>query len=66
MGGDRDAGAGVEDVRSPIVMVPSDGSSRPAMQRIVLVLPHPDCPSRTIDSPAATSRSSRWTAVTPP
>src|SRR5690349_19576965 len=48
-----------------MVIRPPLGCSRPAMQRIVLVLPQPDWPSRTSDSPSAICRSSSFTTVLP-
>src|SRR4051812_49935013 len=40
--------------------------SRPATMRSVVLLPHPDGPTRTTNSPAATVRSTPCTATTPP
>src|ERR1700733_6590659 len=37
-------------------------SSRPATIRSAVVFPHPDGPTRTMNSPSATSRSSSWIA----
>ena len=51
--------------RSPIAMRPTFGVSKPATHRIVLVFPQPDCPSKTSDSPSATSRSRSRTTVFP-
>src|SRR5262249_10441263 len=51
---------------SPNRIGPPLGSSSPATQRSVVVLPHPDGPSRETNSPSATSRSTPCTAVTPP
>src|ERR1043165_50227 len=39
------------------MMRPVSGSSRPAMMRRMVVLPLPDAPSNTSDSPSATSKS---------
>ena len=50
---------------SPIVIVPEVSSSRPAMQRSVVVLPQPDGPSMTNSSPSPISRSSSSTATVP-
>src|ERR1019366_3264554 len=44
--------------RPPIEIVPSVGSSRPAMRRSAVDFPHPEGPTRTRNSPPATSRSS--------
>src|SRR5688572_31938666 len=38
----------------------------PAISSKVVVLPHPDGPSRATNSPSAISRSSAWRAVTVP
>src|SRR2546422_311750 len=46
-------------------MSPSDGVSRPAMQRSVVVLPHPLGPRRTTNSLSRISRSSPLTATAP-
>ena len=51
--------------RSPMKMVPSVTSSRPATRRSAVVLPHPDGPTSTISSPSAIDRSSDLTAVVP-
>ena len=45
------------------VIVPEVGVSRPATIRSVVVLPHPDGPSRAKNAPAGTSRSIDFTAV---
>src|SRR5215510_11479464 len=50
--------------RSPMVMRPPSGFSRPATQRSVVVLPQPEGPSSVTISPAATSKSMLATAVT--
>src|SRR5262245_34921279 len=50
--------------RSPMVMRPSSGFSRPAIQRSVVVLPQPEGPSSVTISPAGTSKSMPATAVT--
>src|SRR5262245_11318056 len=50
--------------RSPMVIRPSSGFSRPATQRSVVVLPQPEGPSSVTISPAATSKSMLATAVT--
>jgi hypothetical protein len=42
----------------PIQICPPETSSRPAMQLSRVDLPQPDGPSRTMNSPSATSRSS--------
>src|ERR1700730_6055772 len=51
--------------RPPTSIVPSVMSSSPATMRSAVVLPHPDGPTRTMNSPSATSRSSSLTAWTP-
>ena len=55
---------GVHD-RSPMAMVPAVASSKPAINRNVVVLPQPDGPTRTISSPSATCTFSSRTASTP-
>ena len=40
-----------KSTRSPTVIVPESGFSRPAMERKVVVLPQPDGPSRVNSSP---------------
>ena len=52
--------------RSPMLMVPPVISSSPAMDRSAVDLPHPDGPTRTMNSPSAMSRLSSSTAFTPP
>src|SRR3954447_1346468 len=52
--------------RSPRWITPMVGSSRPATIRRVVVLPHPDGPSRAKKDPAGTSRSSESTALKAP
>ena len=51
--------------RSPIVTVPREISSRPATIRSAVVLPHPDGPTKTMNSPSPISRSSSDTASVP-
>src|SRR6201995_5631406 len=46
-------------------MSPSDGSSRPAIMRRIVDFPHPDGPSRTMNSPSWTSRLTLFTATVP-
>src|SRR5262245_7768142 len=48
----------------PIRISPSVGCSRPAISRISVVLPQPDGPSRTRNSPSAAARSMPSTART--
>ena len=47
-------------------IAPPVGSSKPATQRSVVVLPQPDGPSSETSSPSATSRSMPFTAATVP
>src|SRR5947208_10421692 len=47
-------------------IAPAVGSSSPAMQRNTVVLPHPDGPSSTKNSPSRTSRDRSATACVPP
>src|SRR5579883_929891 len=46
-------------------MVPEVGCSRPAIRRSVVVLPHPEGPTRVSSSPGATVRLRSRTAATP-
>src|SRR3954465_5571918 len=46
-------------------MSPSDGSSRPAIIRRIVDFPHPDGPSRTMNSPSLTLRLTLFTATVP-
>src|SRR4029450_493403 len=50
--------------RSPIRIVPSLVSSNPAIMRSVVVLPHPDGPTKTTNSLSGISRLIWFTAVT--
>src|SRR4051794_14494756 len=52
--------------RSPIRSVPLEISSRPAIIRRLVVFPHPDGPTRTMNSPSPISRLRSLTAVTSP
>src|SRR4029077_12579880 len=56
---------GCETTRPPTRMVPRSGSMKPATRRNVVVLPHPDGPSRQHNEPCATVsvRSSTAAAV---
>src|SRR6476660_9069505 len=49
--------------RSPIRTTPPEISSNPATIRRAVVLPEPDGPTRTMNSPSAMSRSSASTAA---
>src|SRR5438105_14856788 len=51
--------------RSPMRMSPEEISSSPAVMRSAVVFPEPDGPTRTRNSPSATSRLSRSTASVP-
>ena len=55
----------VVDDRSPILMSPSLISSRPAIMRNAVVLPQPDGPTKTTNSPSCTSRFRSETARVP-
>ena len=58
---------GVEVTSSPPTMtVPALGSVKPAIIRSVVVLPHPEGPSREKNSPLAMSRSRLSTTVSLP
>src|SRR5215217_4275985 len=50
----------------PIEIVPSVTSSRPAIIRSSVVLPQPEGPTKTMNSPSSISSSTRSTATTPP
>src|SRR3982074_1580208 len=52
--------------RPPMVRRPAVMDSSPASIRSVVLLPHPDGPTRTTNSPASTVRSTPSTATTPP
>jgi hypothetical protein len=52
--------------RPPISIVPEVGASSPATIRSAVVLPHPDGPTSTMNSPSATVWSSASTATTLP
>ena len=47
-------------------MLPPDTDSSPAIMRSVVVLPHPDGPTRTMNSPSPMARSMPRTAGTSP
>src|SRR5918992_248906 len=51
--------------RSPIRISPSLTSSRPATMRKAVVLPHPEGPTSTMNSPSLASRSRSATAFVP-
>src|SRR5438874_11796693 len=53
-------------IRSPILMVPAVGFSRPAIILSAVVFPQPEEPTRIMNSPSATSSDSSSTAVVPP
>src|SRR5690348_6571041 len=48
-----------------MAIAPEVGSSRPAIIRRAVVFPHPDGPTRTMNSPAAMVKVSASTAVVP-
>src|SRR5579864_666292 len=52
-------------IRSPILRTPLEMSSSPATMRRAVVLPHPDGPTSTMNSPSWISRFRSWTAVVP-
>src|ERR1700742_4264923 len=52
--------------RSPIWIVPDVGVSRPAIMRSAVVLPHPEDPTRIMNSPSAISSDRSSTATAPP
>ena len=49
----------------PTWMVPEVGSTIRLIMRRVVVLPHPEDPTRTVIPPSAISRFRLWTAVVP-
>src|SRR6478609_12207119 len=62
----RLAGASPSTTRSPMEMLPESSSSRPAIARSKVDLPHPDGPTMTQYSPSATSRLTPFrTSVSP-
>src|SRR2546423_564227 len=61
----RAPGARLFTARSPIRMRPSVTSSRPASIRSAVLLPQPDGPTRTRNSPSATRTVKAWTAAGP-
>src|SRR5665811_281771 len=52
--------------RSPMRTTPSVMSSSPAIMRRLVVLPQPDGPTKTMNSPSAISRLKSLTAITSP
>src|ERR1700755_3006492 len=64
-GGTRMPRAGDDTTLPPIEISPSVGCSRPATQRSVVVLPHPEGPSSTTISPAGTAKLTPSTAAMP-
>ena len=54
--------SGSDTTRPPIEMRPPVGCSRPATQRKVVVLPQPDGPSSTRNSPSSTESDTSRTA----
>src|SRR3954452_12531155 len=61
----RSFGATSLTTRSPIEIDPPDVSSRPATIRSAVDLPLPEGPTRIVNSPSATDRSSPSTALVP-
>src|SRR5262245_31963453 len=62
----RSFGATSLTTRSPIFRAPSEISSRPAIMRRLVVLPHPEGPTRTMNSPSWMSRLRSFTAENSP
>ena len=60
----RRPGRKVVTSRSPILMLPPEAASSPAIMRRVVVLPQPEGPTRTTNSVSAISRSSAGITVT--
>ena len=52
--------------RSPIAISPDVGFSSPATIRRAVVLPHPDGPTKTMNSPSAIASDRSSTATTSP
>src|SRR5687768_7623586 len=62
----RSRGGSWSTRRPPIQTSPWVGVSSPAIIRRSVVLPHPDAPSRTMNSWSAIVRSIEWSAVKSP
>src|SRR5258706_7885992 len=62
----RSRGGRSETSRSPMRTVPASIRSRPARHRSSVVFPQPDGPSRTMNSPSRTSRSTSLRATVLP
>ena len=63
--GGTSTASGAENMQwSPNVISPSVGRSRPAMARSVEVLPLPEAPSSTMNSPSSTCSAKLFTAST--
>src|SRR6476620_10675037 len=62
----RARGARCVTSRPPIEMVPADVSSSPAISRSSVDLPHPEGPTRTMNSPSCTASETSSIAWTPP
>ena len=62
----RSLGFSSVTTRSPMVISPLVTSSRPAIMRRIVVLPQPDGPTSTMNSPFSISSDTSRTACTPP
>jgi hypothetical protein len=62
----RSNGGAAVTSRPRRLTVPEVGRSNPAIIRSTVVLPEPEGPRSVTNSPSAMSRSSPWTATTPP
>src|SRR5919204_3696068 len=62
----RDCGATLLTTRSPIRIRPSETRSSPASIRNAVVLPQPEGPTSTMNSPSSTSSTRSLTAVVSP
>src|SRR5262252_6053123 len=62
----RSGGATSLTISPPIRTSPADARSRPAAIRRTVVFPDPDGPTRTTNSPSATTRFRSSTATVPP
>ena len=61
----RSFGARSLTTSSPINISPSEMSSRPAIIRSAVDFPHPDGPTRIMNSPSSIKRSIAFTASVP-
>src|SRR5215213_5415088 len=62
----RSRGATSSTTRSPMRMLPEVSASSPASSRRSVVLPEPEGPTSTMNSPSSTARESSETAIVSP